>query len=411
MRVLIRVLVIAAVLAATSAWAGGVEPEATSVRLKPGDGLLIILPGSDLDERKVELDARGEVDLEAYGRVELVGLEVTAAQDKLRGHLRPLFRNTDALTVTLISQGRLIKVTGLVAKPGLVTLSADTDLWQAIQLAGGSTPGSDLTRVEIMRGDRTVTYDLMGFLTRDGARTLPLLEPGDTVVVPARRGTRGIGQKESDRIDGDALVDQVLVLGAVKKPGLFPRPRPMEVWVALALAGGPVEDAELSAVHVKTSRGSTRVDLAAAMQHGTATVIDDSEGSLTIFVPSRKSADQREVVPGANVLGGVVNPGRVTVTRPLPLEDVITLAGGPSDTGDLARVTIVRRVNGATLSTTYDIENRIAHGQAPVMVEPGDTVVVGYMRDNPITVALGAVSQLAIVASLATVLLNLVPIL
>lgn len=89
-------------------------------------------------------------------------------------------------------QGRNIYyVLGSVAEPGVRSLDAGIDVMDAITMAGGFTPDADLKNVRvIMKGPRysnIVKINLMDYIN-SGSPPRLVLQPEDTVVVPAKKG-------------------------------------------------------------------------------------------------------------------------------------------------------------------------------------------------------------------------------
>jgi protein involved in polysaccharide export with SLBB domain len=77
-----------------------------------------------------------------------------------------------------------------VNKPGLYAVPDGTDLVSLISLAGGPTDDAKLARVVLVRGRESTagsfTVDLQDFLNSGKRRDVPVLGPGDTVMVPAK---------------------------------------------------------------------------------------------------------------------------------------------------------------------------------------------------------------------------------
>lgn len=102
-----------------------------------------------------------------------------------------------------------------------------------IQLAGGLQPWADSQHAYVTRrGDAQQTrvpLDLVS-ITTGAHRDLPL-EPGDRVMVPARR-------------------EQILISGAVQKPGYYPYASDLRPTDYLSLAGGPTRWGDIGAARV-----------------------------------------------------------------------------------------------------------------------------------------------------------------
>jgi polysaccharide biosynthesis/export protein len=85
--------------------------------------------------------------------------------------------------VITVPQAPRVNVVGTVATPGVVALKTDSTLLSALYTAGGPTRLANLRDVQIVRGNRTTSYDVTQ-LTHGDVSQNPLLQDGDTVVVP-----------------------------------------------------------------------------------------------------------------------------------------------------------------------------------------------------------------------------------
>jgi len=76
---------------------------------------------------------------------------------------------------------------GQVELPGVYEVPDGTDLIAALSLAGGPTDHAKLSEVKIIRSEGTnsevLTVNVKKFMTTGDLNLIPLLKPGDTVVV------------------------------------------------------------------------------------------------------------------------------------------------------------------------------------------------------------------------------------
>jgi polysaccharide biosynthesis/export protein len=83
-----------------------------------------------------------------------------------------------------------VQVWGQVNKPGLYAVPDGTDLISLISLAGGPTDDAKLANVVLVRGGRStaghLTVDLEAYFSSGNRTQIPVLGPGDTVLVPAK---------------------------------------------------------------------------------------------------------------------------------------------------------------------------------------------------------------------------------
>lgn len=76
---------------------------------------------------------------------------------------------------------------GQVRNPGLYIVPDNTDLLTLISSAGGPTENAKLTKIRIIRptteGDKTLEINLKEYMETGNEDLIPILKPGDTVVV------------------------------------------------------------------------------------------------------------------------------------------------------------------------------------------------------------------------------------
>ena len=76
---------------------------------------------------------------------------------------------------------------GQVRNPGLYIVPDDTDLLTLISSAGGPTENAKLYKIRIIRstaeGEKVIWVDLKEYLETGEAELIPILRPGDTIIV------------------------------------------------------------------------------------------------------------------------------------------------------------------------------------------------------------------------------------
>jgi protein involved in polysaccharide export with SLBB domain len=127
-----------------------------------------------------------------------------------------------------------------------------------IAKAGGLQPWADAHAAYLLRARRQIPVDAAAIL--DGARADVTVAAGDTLVIPTRRR-------------------QVLVGGAVQKPGLYPYSRDLGPRDYLSLAGGASRTGNPAAARVLTQNGSLPIAKVKEIQPGD--VITVPEKSMT----------------------------------------------------------------------------------------------------------------------------------
>ena len=115
-----------------------------------------------------------------YQSVKVAGLPVADAQERVRSYL---LRYESAPQVSLDPLFQ-VAVGGEVRSPNLYRLAPETNLAQAVALAGGPTDRGRLDRVDLLRGGRTYTVDLT---SADGAAVQTPIQSGDRIFVGRQR--------------------------------------------------------------------------------------------------------------------------------------------------------------------------------------------------------------------------------
>jgi protein involved in polysaccharide export with SLBB domain len=146
-----------------------------------------------------------------------------------------------------------IFITGEVYRPGKYTFEFIPNLWEVIREAGGPRERAMLSEVTIIRADQKagekIAVNLSQALESGDFSTLPMLKPGDTVIVPGLPA-------ESTGASMDMLGRSVIfIYGQIARPGVYPIDENSTLLQAITQAGGPVEGADLKNVRVLIRQG------------------------------------------------------------------------------------------------------------------------------------------------------------
>jgi len=254
-------------------------------------------------DRTTTIDANGDVTFAPIGAIKAAGLTPRQLGDRISERLSNYLRQTTQVTVTVSAyNSRSVFVNGAVAKPGRYGFEIIPSLTEIIGQAGGALPGSDLSRVQIVRSEgaqrRTITADVASTLRNGDVSTLPTLRPGDTVTIPM-----GIGMGQYSGEGGGAGV-----IGEVGKPGLYPVGEGQDVWTLLAVAGGPTRQSKLSDVRVITREGGgatvVKLDLKEMLQRGSRQMYTVKDGDV-IYVPQNSASKFISVFGGISTLTSI----------------------------------------------------------------------------------------------------------
>jgi len=244
-------------------------------------------------ERTVTVGSDGNITFAPIGDVKAAGQTTKQLADRLGDRLSQYLRVTAQVTITVKEfLSHSVFVSGAVARPGRYGFERIPNLVDVISQAGGAVPGADLANVQVVRREgearRTLPADVASAL-RDGViANLPVLKPGDTVIVPGG-GASGTGSFSSS--------DGVGVLGEVLRPGVYPATGGQDLWVILAGAGGLTPRGNLSDVRVVTRQGQSQtvvsVNLREVLKHGSRAPFVVRPGDIVFVTATGTGAGAR----------------------------------------------------------------------------------------------------------------------
>lgn len=141
---------------------------------------------------------------------------------------------------------------------------------------------------------------------------------------------------------------QVYVMGDVKKPGTYKINSQASIFQALYAAGGPTKLGSLRRVKlIHTDGKDEEIDLYPYLLQGKMIKPAKVQSGDTIFVPS--------IGDVVAVAGNVKRPAIYETKSTIPLEDLLSFAGGIIPTGDLQRLQ-VERIHNNEKRVMFDIE-------------------------------------------------------
>jgi polysaccharide biosynthesis/export protein len=153
--------------------------------INAGDELIIMLWGRINEEFHVRVTRDGTINLpHNIGPVPVAGLSFEMAQKNILDRINKI----EGVQGT-VSMGELrsvgVFVVGEVASPGFYTVSALTNVTNALFSAGGPTKRGSLRNIQLKRNGKTVaSIDFYDFLLAGTDRSGLRLQPGDVIHVP-----------------------------------------------------------------------------------------------------------------------------------------------------------------------------------------------------------------------------------
>jgi polysaccharide export outer membrane protein len=184
----------------------------------PEDVIDVQVWGSSDLNQTVFVRPDGRLSLPLVGEIAVAGKTVQQLQDHLLAVYEKTVKGAVVTVIVREIKSRPVYFIGGFAKPGVMQLTGDLTLLQAISLLGGVVAEADGEKGFLLRRDQKIPIDFNRLAQRGDLSQNPKLEPGDSVVVP--------------------LADAVYVNGEVKRPGPVKYTGDLTLLKALTQAGG-----------------------------------------------------------------------------------------------------------------------------------------------------------------------------
>jgi len=167
-----------------------VSAYSASYSVNPGDVLRIDVWNEDSLSREVLVRPDGIISLPMAGEIDTTGNSPSQVGDKIAKAFGEYMKDTPQVVVSLIDvTGNKIFVIGKVARPGEYKITSETDVMQALALAGGLNAFAAENNIRILRRDANGTQTAIPFAyakVKNGKELQSniILKSRDIVVVP-----------------------------------------------------------------------------------------------------------------------------------------------------------------------------------------------------------------------------------
>ena len=171
----------------------------------------------------------------------------------------------------------------------------------------------------------------------------------------------------------------VYVLGQVRTPGPVKTYEGATIQEVLMGAGGPLETANIEKIKIVHKNSSDETaeycSLKDFMANGSLSALPRLKPDDTIILLAAEKSSK------VKVIGAVNKPGFFDLTEKLNLFELIYLAGGPAERGDLSKVRRFSQVNGKSVEEVINVQAFLDKGEMDNIpqVAPGDIIIV-YAR-------------------------------
>ena len=228
----------------------------------------------------------------------------------------------------------------------------------------------ELSKTVQVREDGTTEYPLLYNIPVDGMTVGELRE----MLLPIL--TRFVERPSVFINLSEYLQFQVTVQGQVFQPGPHIVQGPIDLQGVLAEAGGPTTSADLSRIAILRREGEKRreipVDLYLFLRDRDRAPLPQVQSDDIIYVPTLLSAST------VRVMGAVVDPGSYLAVKGENIADMIYMAGGPTERGNMNQIVHITNRDGSYHTEVVKLRHLIDSGRNDLIpaAQAGDVLFV-----------------------------------
>lgn len=288
----------------------------------PGDDLQINIYGVQQLSVNVKVLSDGNINIPNVGYIPISGLTIENSAKKLKNDLSNIYRslnnNSSNLSIN-ISKVRSINVTITGSNyPGVYTLSAANSIYDAVQLAGGPSNKGSFRKIELIRNGKVInTLDLYEFMTSPNQKSNISLSNNDVIRIPT-------------------FINQIRVIGEVKRPGIFELKKDENLSDLIAYSSGFTNNAYTDEVKIvqKTNNQFRLEEVEKKMFHS----YYPKDGDVIEVGKILNRYENR-----VHIKGAVFRPGQFSLNYGMRVMDLINKAEGLSENANFYNARILRR--------------------------------------------------------------------
>ena len=320
----------------------------------PGDQVAIDVYGASQTSKTYEVSPEGTIIIEGFGPIEIGGLTVAQANQKIKDQLGQRYRQSSIRMTVGQTRTITVNVMGEVSAPGTYTLSAFASVFHALYMAGGVNGLGTLRNIKVYRGGRQLSVvDVYDYILNGRLSGNVRLADGDVIVVGPY----------------DCIVD---VTGNVKRPMAYEMKKNESVATLLKYAGGFAPKAFKKAVRLSRISGEhlsghsvSEFEMADfRLQDGDSVIVDSIDGRYENTVS----------VSGAVFHAGMYDLGDCSTVRAL-----IENAGGLTEEAFVARAVLHRmKADRTRRVVSVDIDGIMSGAVADMPLENEDELFIPY---------------------------------
>ena len=328
-------------------------------RLGPGDAVYIDVWGASQKQFEATVSPEGVVTLEGYGPVNVNGLTIAQANQRLRNTLGARFGGSQIKLTVGQTRTITVNVMGEVKNPGTYTVSAFATVFHALYMAGGVNDIGTLRGIKVLRKGRLVsTVDIYDYILNGRLSGNIRLTSDDVIYVDTY----------------DCLVN---ITGKVKRPMFYEMKKTESVNTLLKYAGGFTGDAYNGNVTlIRKTGGEMSIYSLNEFERGKFQLQDADSVSVDSVLNRYKNL--------VELRGAVFRPGKYQMDGNIStVRQLIEAAGGLTEEAMPARGIIHRYRADRTLEVkNFNVGELLQHKEADIPLQNEDAIFIPSRKDT-----------------------------
>ena len=332
----------------------------SSYTLGVGDVLSIQLVGQKDIIEDFLINGDGSINFPDIGEIVLIGLSLDEASKLIKSRVNSSFIGIEAF----ISMSKLrdvnVLITGDAQNPGIYTLSGNSNILQAINIAGGISEYGTFREINLVRDNKIIeVLDVYELLINGNFNLKERLRSGDVIFINPRKSI-------------------VSIDGAVKRPAKYELVDEQNLGDVINYANGFKQTADIQNIYLERILDGTlkSIPITNSIQFDSIKSVDGDMIYIREY-PYRK----------ATISGAVLKPGTYTMAAGETLDDLIIKAGGFTENaypfGAIFENRDAKLINEAAQNLLYQefLDNIIALSQQNISGNFDLTPIVGLTKE------------------------------
>lgn len=152
--------------------------------LGPGDEVYVDVWGASQERFACTVSPDGTIDIETYGPLNVDGLTVAEANQRLQSTLGARYSGSQVQLTVGQTKTITVDIMGEVEAPGSYTISAFSTVFNALYMAGGTNEIGTLRNIKVYRDSKLIsTCDIYDYILNGNMKGNVRLNSGDVIIV------------------------------------------------------------------------------------------------------------------------------------------------------------------------------------------------------------------------------------